>query len=120
RGPAQEAQVGQLALAAVHHVAGGVEQRVVQFDARGVDVAHHAHVVAAPAGRFEFAGALDVGDLDLQALAVGELAAGTVGEVFRDAADPVATHGLEAVAAVADLGEGGGVGPGHGHRAVAV
>src|SRR5690554_5951177 len=97
----QEAEVGELALAAVDDFAAGTVEAVVEDDARRVDVADHAHVVAAAGGPFELAGALDVGDLDFEAFARRELARGAPCHVEGEVADPVPAAGLEAVAAVA-------------------
>src|SRR5690606_37772947 len=115
----QEANVAHLARALVHHLAGGVEMAHFQRHRRRVMVAHDAHVLhlhAVPA--LVATGAVEVGDGHLQAMALGQAPFGGLAQVAGQLVHPVALGGAPAVAAVLEVGEFGGVGPLHAHRAL--
>src|SRR3546814_19379243 len=76
----------------------------VQGDARRVDIAHEADRIGVDAApRLVVAGARDVGDRDLEPLAVGQPVAGALAQVLGQIVHPVAAARFAAVAAAADL-----------------
>jgi len=110
--------IGQLALALVDDLAVGIGEGELQLDPWRIDVAHDAHIVQTrPVPRLVIAGALDVGDGHLQLLSFRQLLAGLLAQVFGQGFHPVAALCIPAVAAVAQLGELGWIGPLHLHRA---
>src|SRR3546814_6374419 len=91
----------------------------VRGDAGRVDIAHEADRIGVDTvPRLVVAGARDVGDRDLEPLAVGQPVAGALAQVLGQIVHPVAAARFAAVAAAADLGELCRIGPAHVDRAV--
>src|SRR3546814_19490984 len=80
------------------YVAIGADELEVQGDARRVDIAHEADRIGVDAApRLVVAGARDVGDRDLEPLAVGQPVAGAPAQVLGQTVHPVAAARFAAV-----------------------
>src|SRR3546814_3795304 len=85
----QVGDIGQLARTLRKYFAIGADELEVQGDARRVDIAHEADRIGVDTvPRLVVAGARDVGDRDLEPLAVGQPVAGALAQVLGQIVQP--------------------------------